>query len=87
MGKYNYSKFNDPDWSDDWVYKENSTEEDDNVELEDFVGWPDVQNSSQDEYWGIHKVNGRLEIDVRRFEYACYRSTDKERYFPEELKK
>ncbi len=81
MVKYDYSKFNDPDWSDDWTYGGPSGPDD------EIVGWPDIDDSIQEDYWGIHHVDGRLEIDVRRFEYACYRTGDHDPYFPEILRK
>ncbi|AGI85435.1 hypothetical protein MMALV_06960 [Candidatus Methanomethylophilus alvi Mx1201] len=96
MAKYDYSRFKDPDWSDDWVYQKpkpytynpdkepNETTE----EEKEYVGWPDPQIACDKEYWGIHEVKGgRLEIDVRRFEYACYRCGDHDPYFPEALRK
>ena len=93
MGKYDYSKFNDPDWSDDWTYREsppmanNLDDSDDSDEGRTVYGWADLEDASHEDYWGIHRLNGRLEIDVRRFEYACYRCGEHEPYFPEEIKK
>lgn len=81
MEKYDYSKFKDPDWTDDWSYSKRIKLEDE----EEFPGYPDIEDARQNEYWGIHEVNGRLEIDVRRFEYVCYRFTEEERYFPKAL--
>lgn len=86
MAKYDYSKYGDPDWSNDWTY-EKAKERDAMIEdgsSEEFVGWPDLDQCEDMEYWGIHEVNGHLEIDVRRFEYACFR-TDHYR-FPKELR-
>ena len=95
MAKYDYSRFKDPDWSDGWVYqkpkpyKYNPDKEPDDAteEEKEYVGWPDPQTACDREYWGIHEVEGeRLEIDVRRFEYACYRCGDHDSYFPEALR-
>ena len=80
MSKYDYSKFEDPDWTDDWVYKGPCGPDD------EIVGYPALSDSSNIEYWGIHELqNGRLEVDIRRFEYACYRLGDHD-YFPEGLR-
>lgn len=89
MGKYDYSKFKDPDWSDDWVYKEHKfidgdASEEDDEKLEDTPPWPESEESFNKEYWGIHEVDGRLEIDLRRFEYVCNRMTEHD-YFPKQL--
>lgn len=65
MPKYDYSKYEDPDWSDDWTYKAA-------MESEELPEWPGDDHFMDREYWGINEINGRLEIDVRRFEYACY---------------
>ncbi len=81
MKHYDYSKFKDPDWSDDWIYS-GPYGPDDKI-----VDSPELSDSTQEEYWGIHRVDGRLEIDVRRFEYACYRLGDHDPYFPEALRK
>ena len=95
MAKYDYSKFRDPDWHDDWTYQKTESGKCDANEMLDndadgkipFVRWPDTQNSFNREYWGIHEIEGgRLEIDVRRFEYACYRCGDHDPYFPIELR-
>lgn len=79
MRKYDYSKFKDPDWNDDWKYEGPSGP--DGV----FIGYPDLNDSNDMEYWGLHRINGRLEVDVRRFEYACYRLADHD-CFPEALR-
>ncbi len=81
MAKYDYSKFKDPDWSDDWVFNGTLSMDDEPFDF------PELSDSTQEEYWGIHRVNGRLEIDVRRFDYACYRLGDDAPLFPEALRK
>ena len=82
MGKYDYSKYKseDPDWSEDWTYEKaiEATKED------EYPHWPDPPDTFEKEYWGIHEVDGRLEIDLKRFEYVCYRTEYS--YFPKELK-
>ncbi len=86
MGKYDYSRFKDPDWTDDWKYVDSKAIEDtDDESVEDYVCYPDLSDSTDREYWGIHEVDGRLEIDIRRFEYACYRLGE-HGDFPEELR-
>lgn len=58
MAKYDYSRFKDPDWSDDWVYQKpkpytynpdkepNETTE----EEKEYVRWPDPQIACDKEY-------------------------------------
>lgn len=45
-------------------------------------GWCDELR--EQEYWGLHEVDGRIEVDVQRFKYACEQATAME-CFPKEL--
>lgn len=59
MGKYDYSKYKDEEWSADLL---------------------------KQDFWGLHEIDGRIEVDVERFALACELATEPS-YCPEELKK
>ena len=59
MGKYDYSKYSNEEWSADLL---------------------------KQDFWGLHEIDGRIEVDVERFALACELATEPN-YCPEELKK
>ncbi len=47
-------------------------------------GW--CSELREQEYWGLHELKGRLEVDVDRFKYACEQANGME-LFPKDLEK